>query len=194
VFEDKASGARVDRQGLTEALSISDSIDTGTSTGFFFHMMAALAEMERAGSHPRTDECRPRCSQGPRPTGRLDFGPLDGGKPELSGVFSGSFSRASNAATRGQRLHLRPQRNNQCVSLGLAQLAQIRRRRKHSVVEIPSASIVNDPESSGTSDHLPEGCSYRIRSPPLKHHPLHLIQIHHIERFRLYEGRAEGTA
>ena len=72
VFEDKVSGTRADRPGLTKALdmlregdtlvvwkldrlgrsvqfkSLPDAIDTGTPSGrFFFHVMASLAEMER---------------------------------------------------------------------------------------------------------------------------------------------------
>jgi Site-specific recombinases, DNA invertase Pin homologs len=87
IFEDKVSGTRADRPGLTKTLeilregdtlvvwkldrlgrsvkqlvdlvetlhkrgiqfkSLTDSIDTGTSSGrFFFHVMASLAEMER---------------------------------------------------------------------------------------------------------------------------------------------------
>jgi len=87
IFEDKISGSKKDRPGLTKALemlregdtlvvwkldrlgrsvkqlvdlvgklheqavqfkSVTDAIDTGTSSGrFFFHVMASLAEMER---------------------------------------------------------------------------------------------------------------------------------------------------
>lgn len=94
VFEDKVSGTRADRPGLTKALeilrdgdtlvvwkldrlgrsvknlvdlvgslsklgvqfkSLTDSIDTSTTSGrFFFHVMASLAEMERELTVERT--------------------------------------------------------------------------------------------------------------------------------------------
>jgi len=94
IFEDKMSGSRAERPGLTKALeilragdalvvwkldrlgrsvkqlvdlvagiqqqgvqfkSLTDSIDTGTTSGrFFFHIMASLAEMERELTAERT--------------------------------------------------------------------------------------------------------------------------------------------
>ena len=94
IFEDKVSGTRADRPGLTRALemlregdtlvvwkldrmgrsvkqlvnlagelrkrgvqfkSLTDAIDTGTTSGrFFFHVMASLAEMERELTVERT--------------------------------------------------------------------------------------------------------------------------------------------
>jgi DNA invertase Pin-like site-specific DNA recombinase len=94
IFEDKVSGSRAERPGLTKALasfrrgdtlvvwkldrlgrsvknlvdlvgelqkqgvqfrSLTDSIDTGTTSGrFFFHVMASLAEMERELTIERT--------------------------------------------------------------------------------------------------------------------------------------------
>jgi hypothetical protein len=56
----------------------------------------------------------------------LGFCPFDGGKLELSGVFGGSASFASNSANPTLcRVQPLPQRQDQRILLGVAQLAEV---------------------------------------------------------------------